>query len=163
MADVPALEFRLRGNSWMPDAKLQTPFVQVSLTNQPGEKQKLLQALQEFARDHRLTKKVLQAADLALEEHLTNVMKYGYDDAQVHEILVRLEMVNGEFQIEVEDDGKAFNPLDYPGPDLNLPLSERPIGGLGIHLIRKFMDELAYRREGGRNVLQMRKKVTSSE
>ena len=117
----------------------------------------MLQALQEFAHDHQLPPKALQAADLSLEEHLTNVMKYGFEDTQVHEILVRLEIVNGDFQIEVEDDGKAFNPLDYPGPDLNLPASERPIGGLGIHLIRKFMDELGYRREGGRNVFQMRK------
>jgi anti-sigma regulatory factor (Ser/Thr protein kinase) len=133
--------------------------VQVSLSNQPKEKRKLLQALQEFARDHKLPHKVLQAADLSLEEHLTNVMKYGFDDARVHEILVRLEIVNDEMQIEVEDDGRAFNPLEYAGPDLNLPLSERPIGGLGIHLIRKFMDELRYRREGNRNVLQMRKRL----
>jgi anti-sigma regulatory factor (Ser/Thr protein kinase) len=137
--------------------------VQVSLTNSPREKQKLLQALQEFARDHRLPEKVLQAADLSLEEHLTNVMNYGFHDSQVHQILVRLEMVDGGFQIEVEDDGKAFNPLDYPGPDLNLPASERPIGGLGIHLIRQFMDQLGYRREGGRNIFQMRKKVTSGK
>ena len=119
----------------------------------------MLQALQTFASDHRLPKKVLQAADLSLEEHLTNVMNYGFDDAQVHQILVRLEMVDGGFQIEVEDDGKAFNPLEFPEPDLNLPLSERPIGGMGIHLIRKFMDELGYRRKGGRNVFQMRKRV----
>lgn len=132
-------------------------FVQVSLINQPKEKQKLLRALQTFAHDHRLPGKVLQAADLSLEEHLANVMNYGFDDAQVHEILVRLEIVNGDFQIEVEDDGKAFNPLEYPEPNLNLPLSERPIGGLGIHLIRSFMDELGYRREGERNVFQMRK------
>jgi len=117
----------------------------------------MLQALQKFARDHELPDRVLQAADLSLEEHLTNVMNYGFDDAQIHEILVRLEMVDGGFQIEVEDDGRAFNPLEYPGPNLNLPLSERPIGGLGIHLIRSFMDELGYRREGGRNVFQMRK------
>jgi anti-sigma regulatory factor (Ser/Thr protein kinase) len=132
-------------------------FVQVSLINQPKEKQKLLQALQKFARDHRLPAKVLQAADLSLEEYLTNVMNYGFDDTHVHEILVRLEIVNGDFQIEVEDDGKAFNPLEYPEPNLSLPLSERPIGGLGIHLIKNFMDELGYRREGGRNVFQMRK------
>jgi len=135
--------------------------VQVSLTNQPKEKQKILQALQKFARDHRLPDKVLQAADLSLEEHLTNVMNYGFEDSQVHEILVRLELVDGGFQIEVEDDGRAFNPLEYPEPDLSVPLSERPIGGLGIHLIKSFMDELGYRREGARNVFQMRKKVTS--
>lgn len=133
--------------------------MQVVLTNQPAEKQKLLKALRKFARDHRLPKKVLQSADLALEEHLTNLMNYGFEDAQVHQIFIRLEMVNGGFQVEVEDDGKAFNPLEFPAPDLTLPLSERPVGGLGIHLIRSFMDELNYRREGGRNLFQMRKRV----
>jgi len=119
----------------------------------------MLQALKKFAVDFRLPEKALQAADLALEEHLTNVMKYGFDDAQVHQILVRLDRVKNVLQIEVEDDGKAFNPLEFPPPDLNLPLSERPVGGLGIHLIRSFMDELGYRREGGRNVFQMRKRL----
>ena len=167
--EIPSPINRLRGRS-QNDANQQSDsgeakaghpflFVQVALINQPAEKQKMLQALQAFARDHRLPQKVLQAADLALEEHLTNVMKYGFDDAQPREILVRLEIIDGEFQIEVEDDGKPFNPLEHPEPDLNLPLSERPLGGLGIHLIRKFMDELGYRREGGRNVFQMRKHV----
>ncbi len=102
---------------------------------------------------------MLQSAELALEAHLTNLINYGFEDAQVHQIFIRLEMVNGGFQVEVEDDGKAFNPLEFPAPDLTLPLSERPVGGLGIHLIRSFMDELNYRREGGRNLFQMRKRV----
>jgi anti-sigma regulatory factor (Ser/Thr protein kinase) len=133
--------------------------VQVALTNQPKEKRKVLAALQQFARDHQLPEKVLQAADLALEEHLTNVMKYGFDDSQVHEIRVRLELVGGKFQIGVEDDGKPFNPLEHPKLDLSVPLEQRPLGGLGIHLMRSFMDELNYRREDGRNILQMRKRV----
>ena len=90
--------------------------MQISLINQPTEKQKLLRALQQFAHDHQVPAKALQAADLSLEEHLTNVMKYGFEDTQVHEIQVRLEIVNGDLQIEVEDDGKAFNPLEYPHP-----------------------------------------------
>lgn len=136
--------------------------MQVRLINQPKERQRLLESLQAFAREHRLPAQVLQAADLALEEHLTNVMNYGYKDARPHEILIRLEIVGGAFQIEVEDDGKSFNPLEQPEVDTTIPLSERPLGGLGIHLIRRFMDELAYRREGGRNILQMRKRMQPS-
>jgi anti-sigma regulatory factor (Ser/Thr protein kinase) len=131
--------------------------VQISLINQPREKHRVLRALQVFAREHQLPKKVLQAADLSLEEHLTNVMNYGFEDSRVHEIVVRLELVGGGLQIEVEDDGRAFNPLEHPKPDLSVSLEKRPIGGLGIHLIRSFMDELGYRREGGRNVFRMRK------
>ena len=66
----------------------------VRLTNQPKEKQRLLEALRAFARDNQISDQVLQAADLALEEHLTNVMNYGYEDTKPHEILVRLEIVN---------------------------------------------------------------------
>ena len=131
----------------------------VRLTNQPKEKQRLLEALRAFARDNQISDQVLQAADLALEEHLTNVMNYGYEDTKPHEILVRLEIVNDALQIEVEDDGKSFNPLGRPETDTTVPLDERPIGGLGIHLIRRFMDELNYRREGGRNLFQMRKRL----
>jgi len=62
----------------------------------------------------------------------------------------------------VEDDGKPFDPLQAPPPDLSLPLERRPIGGLGIHLIRNLMDEVSYARVGGRNVLKMVKHLSSS-
>ena len=133
--------------------------MQVSLTNHPREKQRLLRVLQAFAADHRISARVLHAADQALEEHLANLMKYGYEDAAPHEILLRLSIVRDALQIEVEDDGKPFNPLDYPAPDTSIPLIDRPIGGLGVHLIRQFMDELSYRREAGHNIFQMQKRL----
>ena len=133
--------------------------MELILKNKPEEKRRLLQALEDFARQHQLPPAVVQAADLALEEHLTNVMAYAYEDAAPHEILVRLTIESGRMQIEVEDDGRPFNPLTRPPVDTSAPLEERPIGGLGIHLIRRFMDEVDYRREAGRNILRMRKSV----
>lgn len=133
--------------------------MQVSLTNHPREKRRLLLSLRAFAEEHKISPRVLQAADQALEEHLTNVMTYGYEDDDPHEILVRLGIVRDALQVEVEDDGKPFNPLERPEPDTTIPLIDRPIGGLGIHLIRQFMDELNYRREAGHNILQMRKRL----
>ncbi len=59
------------------------------------------------------------------------------------------------------DNGCPFNPLDRPEVDTAIPLDEKPIGGLGVHLMRRFMDELDYRREDGRNVFRMRKKLNS--
>jgi anti-sigma regulatory factor (Ser/Thr protein kinase) len=135
--------------------------LQVVLKNQSGEKHKLLAALQDFARANRLPATVLQAADLALEELVTNVMEYAYDDARTHEILIRLDIDQGSLLIEVEDDGKPFNPLLNPEIDTSIPLDEKPIGGLGIHLIRRFMDEVNYRREAGKNILSMRKRLAS--
>ncbi len=102
---------------------------------------------------------MVQAADLCLEEHLTNVIEYGLDDDGKHEIGVRFALDQNSFVVEVKDDGKAFDPLKSPEVNTAIPLEEKPVGGLGIHLMRRFMDELAYRRESGRNVLTMRKRL----
>ncbi len=59
---------------------------------------------------------------------------------------------------EISDDGVAFDPLKVPPPDLTADLESRPIGGLGVHFVKTLMDEVAYRREGDRNVLTMRKR-----
>jgi|SRR6267142_1328940 len=135
--------------------------LQVVLKNKPEERRKLLAALQDFARDKHLSAEVLRAADLALEEHLTNLMNYAYEDTLAHEILVSLDVDRDSLTIEVEDDGVPFNPLLAPEVDTSVPLKDKPIGGLGIHLIRRFMDELNYRREAGRNILSMRKRLPS--
>jgi serine/threonine-protein kinase RsbW len=70
---------------------------------------------------------------------------------------VRLSAEPGEIKAEVEDDGEPFNPLEAPEPDTEKSLEERTIGGLGIHLVRKLMDRLEYKREGERNLLTVRK------
>jgi len=62
----------------------------------------------------------------------------------------------------IEDDAGPFNPLDAPAVDTSLPLEQKPLGGLGILLIRKSVDELEYRRSGNRNVLVMKNRLTSS-
>jgi anti-sigma regulatory factor (Ser/Thr protein kinase) len=133
--------------------------LELILQNRPEEKQRLLSALEGFAREHHLPPAVVRAADLALEEQVTNILAYAYEDAASHEIRVRLWVENQLLQIEVEDDGRAFDPLSRPPVDTSVPLEEKPIGGLGIHLIRSLMDEVVYRREGGKNILRMRKKV----
>jgi anti-sigma regulatory factor (Ser/Thr protein kinase) len=133
--------------------------VEIVLQNSSEEMPRLLEAVQAFALANHLPLGVCQAADLALEEHITNVLNYAYEDSAVHEIVVRLSCPAGALQIEVEDDGRAFNPLEVPSPDTSIPLEDRPLGGLGIHLIRRFMDRLEYRRQGGRNVLRMTKRL----
>jgi anti-sigma regulatory factor (Ser/Thr protein kinase) len=132
--------------------------LQIVLKNQPNEKQKVARALEQFGRDHKLPADVVHAADLALEEHLTNLMSYGFPDNREHEIEVRLTLTS-DFVIEVEDDGPPFNPLQLPPVDTTVPLEQRPIGGLGIHLIRRFMDQIEYHSDGGKNVLRMRKRL----
>jgi anti-sigma regulatory factor (Ser/Thr protein kinase) len=119
-------------------------------------------ALQEFARSAHLPSSVLQAADLCLEEHITNVIQYGLADSGLHAIVVYLGLDQGSLVVEVKDDGKPFNPLKNPEVDTAIPLEHRPVGGLGIHLMRRFMDKLEYRRESGQNILTMRKRLADA-
>jgi anti-sigma regulatory factor (Ser/Thr protein kinase) len=133
----------------------------VTLHNRLSELGRLGKVVAAFVEEHHLPDKVLYAVNVALDEILTNIISYGYDDQADHEIVLRLSFDAAELTAEVEDDGRHFNPLEAPEPDLGKPLEERPIGGLGIHLTRKLMDHLEYRRLGGRNLLVMRKKVTA--
>jgi serine/threonine-protein kinase RsbW len=98
---------------------------------------------------------------LALEEAISNTIKYGYEDQQVHTIYVRAGFEDDRILLEIEDDANAFNPLEAATPDLSLPLEKRPMGRLGIYLMRTVMDEIDYKREGTRNILRMTKLRTS--
>ena len=97
--------------------------------------------------------------DLVLEELIVNTMNYGYDDDASHEIEITLTSDEDVFTVEIIDDGHAFNPLDdAPEPDLDSGIEDRPIGGLGIHLMRVMMDDVHYRREENKNHLTLIKR-----
>jgi serine phosphatase RsbU (regulator of sigma subunit)/anti-sigma regulatory factor (Ser/Thr protein kinase) len=133
--------------------------LEIKLSNKISELESLNRALAEFGRLHGLALKVVHDLNLALEEILTNIISYAYTDRREHEITVRLRAHPGEIRAEVEDDGQPFNPLEAPEPDIAKSLGERTTGGLGIHLVRKLMDGLEYRRQGQRNFLSMKKKT----
>lgn len=97
-------------------------------------------------------------ANLALEELVTNCVKYGYDDSAEHLIEVRLSLQDGELVMTIIDDGRAFNPLDLPPPDTSLAIEDRPIGGLGIHMLRQMSDRMDYERRDGKNHVTLRKR-----
>lgn len=133
----------------------------VTLTNQLTEIERLSAIVDEFGGRHGIPPKVLFEVNMSLDEVLTNIISYGYADALSHDIIVRLSCREGTVSVEVEDDGRAFNPLTAPEPDLTKPLEERPIGGLGVHLIKTMMDALEYRRERDRNILTFKKRFAT--
>jgi len=95
------------------------------------------------------------AVRLALDELLSNVLRYAYDDSAVHRIDLTLE-TGAPFHLTIADDGKPFDPLaDAPPPVLDGPVEDRPIGGLGLHILKKMGLQLSYRREAGRNVVRV--------
>lgn len=129
------------------------------LRNRSSEIARLQDQLETLAREHKLPPQVLHDIQLAVEEHLTNIVRYAYPDEHEHQIRVQLSLDETEVRIEVEDDGRPFNPLEFPAPDLSRPADERPIGGWGIHMIRKSMDRIEYRRADGKNLLVMTKQL----
>ena len=133
----------------------------VTLVNDLAEIERLSSLVEAFGEAEGLGAETIFKVNLALDEVVTNVIRYGHeDDGQPHPIVVRLTLADGVLTAEVEDDGRAFNPLDAPPPDITASLDDRPIGGLGIHLVRSVMSAVEYRRENGRNVLTMRKHLT---
>jgi anti-sigma regulatory factor (Ser/Thr protein kinase) len=96
------------------------------------------------------------AMNVALDEVLSNVVKYGYPDEGVHHIQLRLLLSDEELVAEVRDDGRPFNPLNAAVPDLGAPLARRAEGGLGIHFVRTLMTAVTYTREAKHNLLVLR-------
>jgi phosphoserine phosphatase RsbU/P len=133
--------------------------VTLELKNDLSELAKLNHTLTEFGQRHQLPERVLFAIKLALEETVTNAISHNFTDEREHRISIRLSLEQSVLRADVEDDGRAFNPLDIPAPDPKKPLEERPLGGLGIHLARTLMDEVAYRRQNGRNMLTLKKEI----
>jgi serine/threonine-protein kinase RsbW len=93
--------------------------------------------------------------ELILEEVLVNVFLYaGCSDVAVGYAVRPASCL----RMEVRDSGPAFNPLERQAPDLNAPLEDRPVGGLGIFLVQTMAETVSYRREEGRNILSFQVK-----
>jgi serine/threonine-protein kinase RsbW len=96
----------------------------------------------------------LMQLELAVEEAVVNICLYAYE-VPPGELLVRVESGEGEFVVDLIDEGVPFDPLAVDEPDLRAPAGERQVGGLGIFLVRRVMDEVAYRRLGASNILRL--------
>ncbi len=131
----------------------------IQLRNRYSELSHLKNTLRQYCEFRELPSNVVFALTLSLDEIVTNVITYGYDDQNEHLIVVKVRSGTGVIEVVVEDDGKPFNPLEFKTPDLKCPIDERPIGGLGIYLVKTYMNELEYKRAGGKNCLIMRKHI----
>ena len=95
----------------------------------------------------------LEKLDLVLEEILVNIARYAYPAGNGAAEVAFAPDGPGKLYVEISDWGNDFNPLDVEPPDFSRGLAERPIGGLGVFLVRSLVSNIAYRREEDRNVL----------
>ena len=92
---------------------------------------------------------------LAVEEAVTNIIMHGYHGSN-GVITILIQPNDASVEIVMQDDAPPFDPTSVPPPRLDLPLAKRPLGGLGVHLMRKHSDEMSYRRTpAGLNELRL--------
>lgn len=126
-----------------------------------------LDALEALWAEQGVARAVTWPVEVALDEVLANVVHHGLagrgDAARVE---LELRFAPGDppcCEIRVEDDGPEFDPLAAPAPDTSLGVAEREIGGLGIELVRRLMDEVHYERKDGRNRLRLVRRLVAIE
>jgi anti-sigma regulatory factor (Ser/Thr protein kinase) len=117
-------------------------------------------AFAEFADEHALPAPVRRSLHVALDELLSNAMVHGFAGREGGEVTVEAELRADRVCVTVTDDGRPFDPFGMAAPDTALPAAERRIGGLGIHVVRRIMDEVSYCRRADRNVVVLAKRLT---
>jgi anti-sigma regulatory factor (Ser/Thr protein kinase) len=132
------------------------------LVNRLEELATIGERIERFGRESGLAEDDTWHLNLVLDELVSNVIKYAHDDGLEHQILVTVVVDRGLLTVSIEDEGKPFNPLEAPPPNLDLPIEKRPLGKLGLFLVRSIMDTLEYRRERDRNVLTVQKRISSA-
>ena len=132
------------------------------LKSQLSELNSLCRHLEDCGDVMELPQKCLFEINLGLDELFTNIISYGFEDESEHQIKFSLAKEKETLVVQVEDDGKPFNPLEVASPEVSLDLDEVNIGGMGIHLIKKMMDDIVYQRVEGKNKLVLKKCVATA-
>lgn len=131
----------------------------LTLKNDVKELGRLAEFFEQLGASWFLAPNIIMAVNLSLEEAVSNIIFYAWTDSKEHLIDLKIDYCEKTLTIIVSDDGKPFDPTKREEPDINLPIEERPIGGLGIHLIKKLMDGITYDRRENRNQLTLIKNL----
>ncbi len=133
--------------------------LELEIKNDLQELARMGAEIESFGEKNSLQNEAVFDINLVLDELVTNIISYGYEDENVHIIKIVLEKKPDKVSITLSDDAKAFNPLGKDNPDTSIPLEEKPIGGLGIYFVKQKMKNLVYSRKSGRNILKMDKMI----
>lgn len=120
----------------------------------------VLEEMEQYLAERRCPPEIATKLEIALEEIFTNVASYAYhEEAGEFQLSCMLEQGSGELKIQFKDSGIPFNPLEKPEPDLKVSFDKRPIGGLGIYMVKMFADEAEYEYKDGCNILTIKKNI----
>lgn len=131
----------------------------IILANDISEINKLSQFIDEIGEEFSLTPDIVFNLNLVLEEAVANVINYAYPKEEHQSIYLSAKLQDSSIVFVLTDTGKEFDPTMAPEADITLSAEDRPIGGLGIFLIRQIMNQVKYERIEGKNVLTLEKKL----
>ena len=135
---------------------------EITLTNDINEVEELGVFVKQTCGRMTLEKALTSKIRLAIEEAVVNVMKYAYPAGTIGEVNILMTYDGNRLKVIITDTGTPFNPTEVSRADTTLSAEERPIGGLGILLVRELMDSINYERTDGKNILTLRKKIKNT-
>lgn len=118
--------------------------------------EEMLQFIRKVSADFGIPDNLISKITLASEEAIVNIIKYAYPEESGDITIECMDTKDNDgIVIKLSDNGIPFNPLEKIDPNIDGPIEERPIGGLGIFMIKKIMDDVFYRREDEKNILTL--------
>lgn len=133
------------------------PEVTVRIENDLSEIAKVDEKLDDFAEQFGVPPAIAATFHIIFDDLLNNVISYGFNDEQRHFIDISLELTADSLTVSIADDGVPFSPLAQTAPDTTLSIEDRPIGGLGIHIVVNMVDDISYQRTADKNLLTLTK------
>ncbi len=113
--------------------------------------------MQDLCRAAGFSPRVAGEVELAAAEAVTNIIDHALMEDPEARFHLSAWAWKGCVEVVLVDQGPSFDPREAPAPDLDAPLEDRPVGGLGIYLMRHFLDSVAWERDQGRNILRLRR------
>lgn len=135
----------------------------MSVGTHPGGVGEVNAAFAGFARAHALPAEVQRSVNVALDELIANALSHGRTGRDPCSVTVEVKLDHERVTVILTDDGKPFDPFGRDAPDTALSVEERPIGGLGIHLVGQLMDQVSYERREGHNVVILVKQLANGQ
>lgn len=135
------------------------PALAFTIRNDLNDLRDVAVATTEFLETNGASPDVVFAANLAIEEMVSNTIKYGYRDGLEHQIEIQLTLGASDLEIEICDDGGPFDPFAHPTPRPSAPGERDKAGGLGIHFVRNILDGFIYLHREGHNILRLTKRL----
>jgi anti-sigma regulatory factor (Ser/Thr protein kinase) len=129
--------------------------LELQALNRLEELDRLTEAVDRFLDDLKVDAEMRYAVQFAVEELFTNIVKYAFEDQGSHRVSIQLVRTGPELALIMEDEGRPFDPTAAPVPDTTLALDERPVGGLGLFLLRRMSSGMEYWRTARTNRIRV--------